>query len=137
MIDAFHLVELGWIPWPIEPVEVWFVVGDPFLDGLPRWFDGLHGFDIEGWRRRSREGDDAFPKSVEAEEEFYVLAAEEGADGLHGPFAAGTLERVPTPDIQNEVAPEGAHVASGFFGWRWNEEDLDRPLRLGWCLGPR
>ena len=26
-------------------------VGNPFLDRLPGWLDGLHGVDLEGWRR--------------------------------------------------------------------------------------
>jgi hypothetical protein len=36
-------VRLIWIPGPIEPIEVRFVVGDPFLDRQLGWFDGLHG----------------------------------------------------------------------------------------------
>jgi hypothetical protein len=45
-------------------------VGNPFLDRLPRWLDGLHGVNVEGWRRRAGERDDAFPEAVEAEEEL-------------------------------------------------------------------
>jgi hypothetical protein len=55
--------------------------GNPFLDGLPGWLDGLHGFDIEGRRRWSGKMDDAFPKAVEAE-----VVAEGVGDG-------GFLER--------------------------------------------
>jgi hypothetical protein len=29
-------------PFLVEPVEVRFIIGDPFLDGLPGWLDGLH-----------------------------------------------------------------------------------------------
>jgi len=37
----------------VEPIEVPFVVGNPFLDGLPRRLDGCHGLDIEWGRRRA------------------------------------------------------------------------------------
>ena len=39
-----------------ETIEVGFFVGDPFLDRLPRWFDRLHGVDVEGRRRRAPAG---------------------------------------------------------------------------------
>jgi hypothetical protein len=54
---------------------------------------------------------------METEEEFDLLRAEKGADGLHGAFAAGALEWVATPDFHDEVAPEWAHVTGGLFGW--------------------
>ena len=93
------LVELvglgvGWGPFLVKPVQIRLVVGDPFLDGLPRWLDGLHGFDVEGRRGRAREMDSALPEAVEAEEEFDLLAADHGAGGLHRPIAAGAEERV-------------------------------------------
>jgi hypothetical protein len=34
---------LGWDSRLLEPVQIRLVVGDPFFDRLPRWFDGLHG----------------------------------------------------------------------------------------------
>lgn len=69
--------------------------------------------------------DDAFPQAVEAEEKLDFLAADDLAHGLHRPFAAGALERVAAPDLQDEVAPERAHFAGGLFvRWR-NEEDLE------------
>jgi len=37
-------------------------------------------------------------------------------DRFHGAWAARTLEGVTTPDFENEIAPEGAHVASPTFG---------------------
>ena len=37
---------LRWFPWLVEPVEVRFVIGDPFLDRLPGWLDGLEGLDV-------------------------------------------------------------------------------------------
>ena len=42
-------------------------------------------------------------------------SAEDGAgDGLHGALAAGAFqERVASPHPEDEVAPEGAHVAGG------------------------
>ena len=47
----------------VEQVEtrLRIVVWDPFADGLPGWFDGLEGFDVEGRVRRWREVDDAPP----------------------------------------------------------------------------
>ena len=36
-------------------------------------------------------------------------------------FAEATEGR---PDFQDEIAPKGAHVAGGLFGWWWNKEDL-------------
>ena len=68
--------------------------------------------------------DDAFPEAVEPEKEFDFLATEGLADGLHGALAAGALERVAAPNLEDEVAPEGAHVAGSTFGRRGNEEDL-------------
>ena len=53
------------------------VVGDPFLDGLPRWFDGLHRLDIEGRRWRTWKLDDTFPQAVEAEAELDLLAEDD------------------------------------------------------------
>jgi len=110
-------------------------VGNPFLDRLPGWLDGLHGLDVEGWRRRAREMDNVLPEAVEAEEEFDFLMSEEGADWLHGALAAGALERVAAPHFEDEVAPEGAHVAGSAFGWGGDEEDLDGRWVLGWRFG--
>ena len=118
------LVRLIWIPGTVEPVEVGFVVGNPFLDRLPGRFDRLHGLDVEGWRRRARERDDSLPEAVEAEEELDFLAADDFADGFHGALAAGALERVAAPNLEDEVAPEGAHVAGGLFRWCGDEEDF-------------
>ena len=92
-------------PFLVEPVQVRFVVGDPFLDGLPRWFDGLHGVDVEGRRWRAREMDNALPEAVKAEEEFDFLVADHGDGDLHRPIAAGALERVAAPHFEDEVAP--------------------------------
>jgi len=54
--------------------------------------------------------------------EGYFLAADDLADGLHGALATGALERVAAPDLQDEFAPEGAHVAGGLFGRGRDEE---------------
>ena len=47
----------------VEPVEVGFVVGDPFLDRLPRWLDGLgggaHGPDGSGDVEQAQEAGEA------------------------------------------------------------------------------
>ena len=40
---------VGWGSFLVKPVQIRLVIGDPFLDGLPRWLDGLHGLDVEGW----------------------------------------------------------------------------------------
>ena len=124
------------LPFLVEPFQVRLVVGDPFLDGLPRWLDGLHGVDIEG-RRWAGKMDDTFPEAVEAEEEFDFLGAEEGSDGFHDALTAGALERVATPDFEDEVAPEGAHVAGSAFRRCGDEEDLGGCWRFGgrlWLL---
>ena len=111
-----------WFPFLIEPVQVRFVVGYPFLDGLPGWFDGFHGFDVEGRRRWAGKVDDSFPEAVEAEEELDLAEAQEGANGFHGSLAAGALEWIAAPDLEDEVAPKGAHVAGSAFGWCGNED---------------
>jgi hypothetical protein len=123
LIDAIG-VDFGGLPGAVEPVEVRFVVGDPFLDRLPGRLDGLHGSDIEGRRRRARESDDPLPEAMEAEEELNFLAAKEGADRPHGALAARTFEWICTPDLEDEVAPEGTHVAGSAFGRGGDEEDL-------------
>ncbi len=133
-------VRLIWIPGTVEPVEIRFVVGDPFLDRLPGRFDRLHGLDVEGWRRRARECDDSLPETVEAEEEFNFLAADDFADGFHDALAAGALERVAAPNLEDEVAPEGAHVAGGLFRRRGDEKDFrlwigDFGFRIGRIRG--
>ena len=115
------LVELiglgvGWGPRLVEPVQVRFVVGDPFLDGLPGRLDGLHGVDVEGRGRRAWKTNNSFPEAVEAEEEFDFLVADHGAGDLHRPLAAGAEERVAAPHFEDEVAPERAHVAGPAFG---------------------
>ena len=99
LVESFG-IGIGGIPGAIEPVEVGLVVGNPLLDRLPRRIDGFHGFDIEGWRRRAGELDDALPQSVEAEEEFDFLATDDLADRLHGAFAARTLEWVAAPILR-------------------------------------
>ena len=104
------------------------VVWDPFADGLPGWFDGLEGFDVEGRVRRWREVDDALPHSVEAEEELDFSGADDGADALHGGLTTGALERVGAPDAEDEVAPERTDGACGDFGW-WRD---DRRLGCAW-----
>ena len=129
------MVRLIWIPGTVEPVEIRLVVGDPLLDRLPGRFDRLHGLDVEGWRRRARERDDSLPEAVEAEEELDFLAADDFADGFHGALAAGALERVAAPNLEDEVAPEGAHVAGGLFRWCGDEEDLGGRRFFGQRLG--
>ena len=61
---------------------------------------------------------------MEAEEKFDLFAAEDGADGFHGALAAGAFQGVASPHFEDEVAPEGAHIAGGLFGWGGDEEDL-------------
>ena len=123
------------IPGAVEPVKIRFFVGDPFLDRLPGWFDRLHGLDVEGWRRRARERDDSLPEAVEAEEEFDFLAADDFAHRFHGALAARTFEWIAAPDLEDEVAPEGAHVTGGLLGRGGDEEDLGGRRFCGWRLG--
>ena len=119
----------------VEPVQVRFVIGDPFLNGLPGWLDGLHGVDVEGRRGRAREMDNSLPEAVEAKEEFDFLASDHSAGDLHRSIAAGAEERVAAPHFEDEVAPEGAHVAGSAFGRCGNEEDLDGGWVFGWRFG--
>ena len=83
----------------------------------------------KGGGGRAREMDDAFPEAVEAEEEFDLFAAEDGADGFHGALAAGAFQGVASPHPEDEVTPEGAHVPGSTVGWGGDEEDLS-----GWRL---
>jgi hypothetical protein len=138
LVEALGLCA-GGVPFLVEPVEVRVVIRDPFLDGLPRWLDGLHRLNIEGRWWRAGEMDDAFPEAVEPEKEFDFLATEDLADGLHGALAARTLEGVAAPNLEDEVAPEGAHVAGSSFGWGGDEEDLGGRWFFGgslWLGGP-
>ena len=49
----------------VEPGEIGLFVGDPFLDCLPRRFDGLHGVDTE-WRQWwTWKLDDAFSRAAD------------------------------------------------------------------------
>ncbi len=91
-------------------------------------------FDVKGWRGWSWQVDDSLPEAVEPEKEFDFLATEDFADWLHGALAAGALERVAAPNLEDEVAPEGAHVAGGLSGWGGNEEDLGGRRFFGWRL---
>lgn len=122
LVESFG-IGIGWIPGPVEPVEIRFVVGDPFFDRLPGRLDRLHRLDVEGWRWRTRELDDAFPQTVEAEEEFDLLGAFYCTDEFHGSFAARALERVGSPDFEDEVAPEGTHGSGGLLLGCGDEED--------------
>ena len=150
-------------PFLVEPAQIRLVIGNPFLDGLPGRLDGLHGlirpprrrahpagfgfasvqnaykpsafFNIEGRRRWTGKMDDSFPEAVEAEEEFDFTRTQVGADVLHGALAARALERVATPHLEDEVTPEGPHVAGPAFGWCGDEEDLAGCWRFRGVLG--
>ena len=128
----------GRVPFLIEPIEVRIVIRNPLLDRLPRGLDGLHGVDVERRWWWAGKLDDAFPETLEAEEKFDLFRLAEGADRLHGARAAGTLNGITTPNLEDEVAPEGAHVASPTLGRCGDEEDLGgrcfggRSLGLGW-----
>lgn len=50
------------------------------------------------------------------------------ADGFHGALAAGALERIATPDLEDQIAPEGAHVAAA-----WIEFTLGRDCQIQGC----
>jgi hypothetical protein len=79
--------------------------------------------------------DDAFPEALEAKEELDFFAAEDLADRFHGTRAAGTLEGITAPNFEDEVAPEGAHVASSTFGRCGDEEDLGGRWFFGERIG--
>jgi hypothetical protein len=134
LVEALGLCA-GRVSFLVEPVQARVVIRDPFLDGLPGWLDVFHGIDVEGRWRRTGEMDEAFPEAVKSEKEFDFLATEDLADGLHGALAAGALERVAAPNLEDEVAPEGAHVAGLAFWRRGDEEDLSGRRFFGWRLG--
>ena len=70
-----------------------------------------------------------------AEEKFDLFRLAKGADRLHGARAEGTLDGITTPNLENEIAPEGAHVASPTLGRCGNEEDLRGRRIFGGNLG--
>ena len=89
----------------VEPGgAIGIVAGDPFPDGLPGGFHRFEGPDAGGRGRGWRDVDDAFPKSVQAEEEPGFLRADELADGPHRAVAAGAFERVAAPGLEDEIA---------------------------------
>ena len=56
---------------------------------------------------------------------FDFLVPNEAADEAHGALAAGALERVTAPHLEDEVTcPEGPHVADPAFGRCGDKEDL-------------
>ena len=66
---------------------------------------------------------------------FNFLAADDFADRFHGALAARAFERIATPDLENQVAPEGAHVAGGLLRRCGDEEDLGRRRLFGRRVG--
>lgn len=64
LVEAFG-IGIGLIPRTVEPVEVRFIIGDPFLDRQPGRLDRLHGVDVERGRWRARELDETLPKAME------------------------------------------------------------------------
>jgi hypothetical protein len=122
-LDVPIWIGIGWIPGRVERVEIGFFVWVPLLDRLPGWFDRLHGVDVEGWWWWAWKLNEAFPQVVVAEEELDFLAADDFADRFHCALAAWALERVAAPDSEDQIAPEGAHVAGGLFRRRGGEED--------------
>jgi hypothetical protein len=61
---------------------------------------------------------------VESEEEFDLLGAFDGTYKFHGGFAAGALQRIGSPDFEDEVAPEGTHGFGGLFRRGGDEDNL-------------
>lgn len=121
-------VRLMGIPGTVEPVEIRFVVGDPFLDRLPRRFDGFHRLDVKRRRWRARKLDDAFPQTMEAEEKFDLLGAFDGADEFHGSFAAGALEWIGSPVLRQGYGGQAGLERSG------TQKSLTRKGFSGCCL---
>jgi len=114
-----------WFSFLIEPIEIRFVIGNPFFDGLPRRLDANDRFNIKGRRWRARKVDDALPATVESEEEFNFLPAQKESKGFHKPLTARAAERISTPDFEDEIAPEGKHVAGSTSRRGGNEKYLD------------
>jgi len=102
-------IGIGWIPGTVEPVEAGFIVGDPFLDRLPGWFDRLHRLDVEGRRWRARERDDSLPEAVEAEEELSTL--------LRTPYqsAFGIQEMLTEVSNEYSISPRRMTLRTGFM----------------------
>ena len=50
--------------------------------------------------------------------------SEDGADGFHGALAARAFQGIASPDLEDKVAPQRAHVAGPAFGWGGDEKDL-------------
>jgi hypothetical protein len=123
LVEAVRVRLMG-IPGTVEPVEVRLVVGDPFFDCLPGWFDRLHGLDVERRRWWAGELDNALPEAVEPQEKFDLLGAFDGTYEFHGSFAARALERIGSPYFEDEVAPEGSHGAGALLRGCGDEEDL-------------
>jgi hypothetical protein len=100
----------------VEPGEVRFFVGNPFLDRLPGWFYRLEGLDVEGWSGRRRNVDDALPKPVKTEEEFNLLRAFHGTTNLD----LGSLtERFQTRFQLIRLQPPSNEVLAAFLARRW------------------
>ena len=115
LVDAVG-IGIGGIPGTVEPIKIRFFVGYPFFDRLPGWLDRLHGLDVERRRRWARKLNKPLPKPVETEEEFDLLGTLHGPGEFHGSFAAWALERGGSPDFEDEVAPERAHVTGACHG---------------------
>lgn len=65
---------------------------------------------------------------MEPGKKFNFLTADCFADEFHGAHAAGALERIAAPCLQDELTAEGAHVADGLLRRRGDEEDLEVAL---------
>ena len=107
-------------------------VGNPLFDRLPWWFDGLHGL-IRPPRRRAHPAGFGFASVQNAYKPsafFDFLPPEDGADGFHGALAARAFQGVASPDFEDEVAPERAHVPGSTFGRGGDEEDLGGMVTL-------
>jgi hypothetical protein len=61
---------------------------------------------------------------MEAEEKFDLLGAFYSTYEFHGSFAARALERVGSPNFEDEVTPERTHGAGGLFWWGGDEENF-------------
>ena len=53
-----------------------------------------------------------------------MLRAFHGTREFHGSLAARALERIGTPDLEDEVAPQRTHGAGALLGRGRNEEDF-------------
>ncbi len=64
---------------------------------------------------------------------FNFLATQHGPHDFHGAGTARALERIPTPDLENEITPQGTHQSSAALGRRLDKKEFSLPQRVLYC----